>query len=401
MIRLFYKYFITYNILVSLLTGFLLKYDLRVFGITPSILFSAAFIIFSVIVITLDIFKRKLHVLLILAIFYFHFNMFFNVIRWGSGNIIEEINYSWNLLLPLIIIFYAIKHLNKNDLKNALKINNIVIVANIILGWVLNIGFPSYVINNTTIGYKGFLYGGNTASVLVIATFVFYLVKEKDKFAYVMLILAFIAALLVQTIATLLVPMILLLYLIKNNFRNAVIVVVISAVVLTPKIADLFDNLDIYRLNRITTRSSQGIVEGYLESSRRIVDSKEQLAYQLNNPELLLIGAGRTGQKTFWQRENFNFAGMDLSDILFRYGIIGFIMYYLIFIHPILIYKSKKLKPEFFYPPLIIILYSLFGGYVSTSITTLVYLSIYISIINKKVNHYLLLIENENCCTYE
>jgi len=393
LVKLFYKYFITYNILVSLLTGFLLKYDLRVFGITPSVLFSAAFIIFSAIVITLDIFKRKLHILLILAIFYFHFIMFFNVIRWGSGNIIEEINYTWNLLLPLIIILYASKYLNRNDLKTALKVNNIIIVANIIIAWIFDIGFPSYVINNSTIGYKGFLYGGNTASVLVIATFVYYLIKEKDIFAYVMLILAFIAALLVQTIATLLVPMILLLYLVKNYFRYAVVLVSISAVVLTPKITDLFDSLDIYRLNRITSGSNQGIINGYLESSRRIVDSKEQLKFQLNNPDLLFIGAGRTGQKKFWQRDDFNFAGMDLSDILFRYGIIGFTIYYLIFIHPILNYKNKIFKPEYFFPPLLIILYSLFGGYVSTSITTLVYLSIYISIINKKVNHYLLLIE--------
>ncbi len=387
MIHRFYKLYVYANILISLLTGVLLKYNIKPLGITPSIVYAAIFIIFSICVIIVNIDRIVIRKFLGFSIIYFNLSLILFFLLYGSISIVEETNYVWNFLLAIVIIYFASNYLDSEVFKRAIEFNNIVLILNILISGLLDIGYPSYESGGVAIGTKGFLSGGNTASVLIIATFVYYLFKkEKNKVTYLLLIATFVAGMLVQTIALIAIPLILFGYLFLKYWRTALIASALIISFFVPQVISGVSELNLYRLNRSNSGENTNLVLSLISSSRRIVDSSKQFEYQLEHPITLINGIGRSGQILFWKRDDFDFSGTDISDIIFRYGIIGFGIYTIAFIVPVWRAKKLGISDEYVYPPLIIILYGLIGGYVSTSITTLVYLAMYIGLYRKHEN---------------
>lgn len=369
---------------VSLLTGFMLRNNITVGGLTPSLFLTAGVIILlSVFYAKKVLRKSKIHSSIIWGIIIFSFFPMIYLLVHGYSYVFEEYNYSITILASIFIITYLSNYsrIELIQLEKILHISNIILIANILLSWLLDIGYPSYISGGIEIGNKGYLYGGNTASALSIAVLAYYLFKNENNVVYkwISIVLSFTAAIFVKTIASILAPLFVLLYFsIKSKFKLFYLVAGIIFIIVTPYAENIINEYleGSYRVQRMTDPN-----RGFTET-RRLYDSYLQLEYQLENPLTIFVGTGRSGQIDFWNRNVLNFAGMDISDIIMRYGLLGFIFISIIYVKPIIKYFLKFKIDSVSVSSSIILLYGFFGGYLFTSITSLIYLSLLIAYIN-------------------
>lgn len=389
---------------VSLLTGYLLREGYTISGLTPS-LFASAFIF---IVIVFEYFNKvlvgkKINIEVICSFLVFVFIPIIYISINGIEYIIEEYKYSINILLPIITIFYLSYHskITSLEIDKILQFCNVVLIINIIISWIFDIGYASYTIGGQEIGKKGFLYGGNTASVLSIAVLSYYLFDKNNNYSrYLLIILSLLASILAKTIASFIAPILVVIYLITKIKYKYTIPLGIIIIIISPLSFQNLNNYldDNYRFQRIKVNESGSFILQYAESSRRIIDSYKQIQYQIENPITIIFGTGRSGQIEFWDRDEFTFSGTDISDLLMRYGLVGFILIVYIFVVPALKYAHNNNINNVVIGSLLVMTYSFMGGYVFTSITALMYMSLLISKLNKtmyKLNNKYILYENK------
>jgi hypothetical protein len=370
---------------VSLLTGFMLRNNITVAGLTPSLFLTAAItFILGLFFLNNVLTKNKVHIYIILSTVVFLFVPLFYLVIHGFGYIYEEYNYTITILSTIFILTYIsyYSEINLYMLDNIIHVANIFIIGNVLLSWILGIGFPSYIIGGVEVGNKGYLYGGNTASVLSLVTLIYYLFNYKSNTVYkwIFVGLSFLSAIVVKTIASVIAPLLIIVYFaVKTKYRYFYINVGITIFILSPYPQQVIDNYltESYRYQRFVESNED------FEESRRLHDSFLQIQYQVENPITIIFGTGRSGQLKFWNRINLNFAGTDISDILMRYGLLGLLILLKIYLWPIILYFKYKYKYDnIFVGSLFILLYGLLGGYLFTSITSLVYLVLFISYIN-------------------
>ncbi len=302
---------------------------------------------------------------------------------------IEVYNLS-KLIFVLLLAYYVQRNwvffYSRAD--EIMKVNFIIFSLNLFFSFVTGLGLDTY--GNIETATKGFLYGGNAASVLSIVFFSYYLFKWEDDFkSKIFTLIGFLNIYIVGTKVIFITPLILVLYFLLKIKWNAKRIawtgilitpfLIYFGILIKPVVIEIFNNRYLSTLKRAGLYSSNGggAFNEIILAYRRIEYVIEQTAYQISNFFISLFGIGRVGQMNFWELRNgsFDFAAMDFFDLIFQYGLIGGLLVFYFFFQALKkawkIGISNPLSIAFF----LILAYSFFGGYVLYSATAGTFLS--------------------------
>lgn len=281
------------------------------------ILFSGIYILF----ITKSKYKKK-------SIIYYLLLSIFSIIHILIGNnsyvssITQLIKF---MFLPIIFIFL----LNYNDdykisyieMKKILKYNVFFILTTILIAKLTNTGFNSYS-DTVTTGVVGWYYSANEISGIITILFPLFLedILKNNKYSFILVMYVIFMMMMLGTKTPLLGVLISLIALFihillkdKNKKNIFKIVFFISYTVILFFNSSYLSNLNSGRY--ISTTNA-------VFSSRDIYLNNTTREYINHNLEEKLFGLGSTNNKVLEK-----YVEMDFYDLLYRYGIIGFIIF--------------------------------------------------------------------------
>ena len=281
------------------------------------ILFSGIYILF----ITKSKYKNK-------SIIYYLLLSIFSIIHILIGNnsyvssVTQLIKF---MFLPIIFIFL----LNYNDdykisyieMKKILKYNVFFILTTILIAKLTNTGFNSYS-DTVTTGVVGWYYSANEISGIITILFPLFLedILKNNKYSFILVMYVIFMMMMLGTKTPLLGVLISLITLFihillkdKNKKNIFKIVFFISYTVILFFNSSYLSNLNSGRY--ISTTNA-------VFSSRDIYLNNTTREYINHNLEEKLFGLGSTNNKVLEK-----YVEMDFYDLLYRYGIIGFIIF--------------------------------------------------------------------------
>ena len=281
------------------------------------ILFSGIYILF----ITKSKYKKK-------SIIYYLLLSIFSIIHILIGNnsyvssVTQLIKF---MFLPIIFIFL----LNYNDdykisyieMKKILKYNVFFILTTILIAKLTNTGFNSYS-DTVTTGVVGWYYSANEISGIITILFPLFLedILKNNKYSFILVMYVIFMVMMLGTKTPLLGVLISLIALFihillkdKNKKNIFKIVFFISYTVILFFNSSYLSNLNSGRY--ISTTNA-------VFSSRDIYLNNTTREYINHNLEEKLFGLGSTNNKVLEK-----YVEMDFYDLLYRYGIIGFIIF--------------------------------------------------------------------------
>ena len=281
------------------------------------ILFSGIYILF----ITKSKYKKK-------SIIYYLLLSIFSIIHILIGNnsyvssVTQLIKF---MFLPIIFIFL----LNYNDdykisyieMKKILKYNVFFILTTILIAKLTNTGFNSYS-DTVTTGVVGWYYSANEISGIITILFPLFLedILKNNKYSFILVMYVIFMMMMLGTKTPLLGVLISLIALFihillkdKNKKNIFKIVFFISYTVILFFNSSYLSNLNSGRY--ISTTNA-------VFSSRDIYLNNTTREYINHNLEEKLFGLGSTNNKVLEK-----YVEMDFYDLLYRYGIIGFIRF--------------------------------------------------------------------------
>lgn len=281
------------------------------------ILFSGIYILF----ITKSKYKKK-------SIIYYLLLSIFSIIHILIGNnsyvssVTQLIKF---MFLPIIFIFL----LNYNDdykisyieMKKILKYNVFFILTTILIAKLTNTGFNSYS-DTVTTGVVGWYYSANEISGIITILFPLFLedILKNNKYSFILVMYVIFMMMMLGTKTPLLGVLISLIALFihillkdKNKKNIFKIVFFISYTVILFFNSSYLSNLNSGRY--ISTTNA-------VFSSRDIYLNNTTREYINHNLEKKLFGLGSTNNKVLEK-----YVEMDFYDLLYRYGIIGFIIF--------------------------------------------------------------------------
>ena len=281
------------------------------------ILFSGIYILF----ITKSKYKKK-------SIIYYLLLSIFSIIHILIGNnsyvssVTQLIKF---MFLPIIFIFL----LNYNDdykisyieMKKILKYNVFFILTTILIAKLTNTGFNSYS-DTVTTGVVGWYYSANEISGIITILFPLFLedILKNNKYSFILVMYVIFMMMMLGTKTPLLGVLISLIALFihillkdKNKKNIFKIVFFISYTVILFFNSSYLSNLNSGRY--ISTTNA-------VFSSRDIYLNNTTREYINHNLEEKLFGLGSANNKVLEK-----YVEMDFYDLLYRYGIIGFIIF--------------------------------------------------------------------------
>lgn len=281
------------------------------------ILFSGIYILF----ITKSKYKKK-------SIIYYLLLSIFSIIHILIGNnsyvssVTQLIKF---MFLPIIFIFL----LNYNDdykisyieMKKILKYNVFFILTTILIAKLTNTGFNSYS-DTVTTGVVGWYYSANEISGIITILFPLFLedILKNNKYSFILVMYVIFMMMMLGTKTPLLGVLISLIALFihilikdKNKKNIFKIVFFISYTVILFFNSSYLSNLNSGRY--ISTTNA-------VFSSRDIYLNNTTREYINHNLEEKLFGLGSTNNKVLEK-----YVEMDFYDLLYRFGIIGFIIF--------------------------------------------------------------------------
>ena len=229
------------------------------------------------------------------------------------------------MFLPIIFIFL----LNYNDdykisyieMKKILKYNVFFILTTILIAKLTNTGFNSYS-DTVTTGVVGWYYSANEISGIITILFPLFLedILKNNKYSFILVMYVIFMMMMLGTKTPLLGVLISLIALFihillkdKNKKNIFKIVFFISYTVILFFNSSYLSNLNSGRY--ISTTNA-------VFSSRDIYLNNTTREYINHNLEEKLFGLGSTNNKVLEK-----YVEMDFYDLLYRYGIIGFIIF--------------------------------------------------------------------------
>lgn len=290
------------------------------------ILFSGIYILF----ITKSKYKNK-------SIIYYLLLSIFSIIHILIGNnsyvssVTQLIKF---MFLPIIFIFL----LNYNDdykisyieLKKILKYNVFFILTTILIAKLTNTGFNSYS-DTVTTGVVGWYYSANEISGIITILFPLFLedILKNNKYSFILVMYVIFMMMMLGTKTPLLGVLISLIALFihilfkdKNKKNIFKIVFFISYTVILFFNSSYLSNLNSGRYTSTTNA---------VFSSRDVYLNNTTREYINSNLEGKLFGLGSMSNKVLEK-----YVEMDFYDLLYRYGIIGFIIFVIPFFRIIL-----------------------------------------------------------------
>lgn len=281
------------------------------------ILFSGIYILF----ITKSKYKKK-------SIIYYLLLSIFSIIHILIGNnsyvssVTQLIKF---MFLPIIFIFlinynddYKISYI---EMKKILKYNVFFILTTILIAKLTNTGFNSYS-DTVTTGVVGWYYSANEISGIITILFPLFLedILKNNKYSFILVMYVIFMMMMLGTKTPLLGVLISLIALFihillkdKNKKNIFKIVFFISYTVILIFNSSYLSNLNSGRY--ISTTNA-------VFSSRDIYLNNTTREYINHNLEEKLFGLGSTNNKVLEK-----YVEMDFYDLLYRYGIIGFIIF--------------------------------------------------------------------------
>lgn len=290
------------------------------------ILFSGIYILF----ITKSKYKKK-------SIIYYLLLSIFSIIHILIGNnsyvssVTQLIKF---MFLPIIFIFL----LNYNDdykisyieLKKILKYNVFFILTTILIAKLTNTGFNSYS-DTVTTGVVGWYYSANEISGIITILFPLFLedILKNNKYSFILVMYVIFMMMMLGTKTPLLGVLISLIALFihilfkdKNKKNIFKILFFISYTVILFFNSSYLSNLNSGRYISATNA---------VFSSRDVYLNNTTREYINSNLEGKLFGLGSTNNKVLEK-----YVEMDFYDLLYRYGIIGFIIFIIPFFRIVL-----------------------------------------------------------------
>ena len=289
--------------------------------------------------------------------------LFVSIFNIGNNPIFffESLILSQKFLFTVLTYFYFTEYFKKSSALNynfVYASNLSVIILNIIFSLV-GIGYFAY---SQGIGYTGFFFAPNELSFLVLIFFSHYIFHSlhielhenpHEKCIILLLIISTMLAMKVAIMGVFLVGWFVFfsgkLTLKKMIFASVVLLFVIFLLSKYFYLLEAFINMLKYRYN-----SSDNMINFFLSNRDKFLI--EEIGLYLNSSAIALL-FGLSGTMT---------VEMDFFDVLFNYGLIGFIIIYLFYIYVVITSRKNKTKRDgrfSLFVNLLVILTSLFVGH--------------------------------------
>lgn len=322
----------------------------------------------------------------IILFIYFIINMLINF-KLGLSNRFLSENFPYLLRLQFLIFFFVYvknRSFELFDLKEKFIFYNFIIFSSsIIIGYLFGFGLESYRFEGTS---KGMFQGGNSASVLNLIFFSFYILNYKFRRSFIPVLICCFNGFIIasKSIFGFIIP---ILFLILRNFTNQnkllfIIPLFLTIIVFRTPIADLINDSYQKRFGINIEKSMKAAekVGGLSKNQtlnlatsftfRRSASLINQMEKSFSDKFVFIIGSSFTGQNIFWENRGefwFKNASMDFFDFFFKFGIIGIFLLLLILLNNFKFFDRANLGNSI--TMYLFILYAFFGGHVIDSVT--------------------------------
>lgn len=310
-----------------------------------------------------------------------------------NNNINTEITNLFQIFyLPFFIIFFS--NYNNEKINNDLVLKLYFIYLNlIIIPYFLGIGYSVSEFYKEKIGYLGLFYGGNEISAILICLLPISLKILKDKnqiIKIIFIIELFMCTYLIGTKTLMLGVLIVFMYFfilyLKNNFNkfsklkkffmitipSILLILLVIILPFTPMFKNIITAAKFFKVDSNNLFSMYGLNKivfsgrlGFLEKINDIFINSSILS--------IFMGIGKTTLLSVKLIE------IDILDIFYSIGIIGFVIWLLYMIKGM---KSVKFNGIYKFTFILLIIISIFAGHILTSTNVSIYLALMI-ILNK------------------
>ncbi len=271
----------------------------------------------------------------------------------------------------------------------------------IIIPYLLGIGVyaSDYYIGKS--GYYGLFNGGNEISAIILGLMpitIYYLIKNKNWFLKLFTLIETLACvILIGTKTILLGTIIIIIYFIfnfiKRNYKIIsrkqyiylglvfILILVISYFVLpmTPLFKNIYLALKFFNVNSIRDFTNIDVIDSIIFSGRLNLLKSINEIYMNSNILIKIFGLGESTLL------NLKLIEIDIFDIFYSIGILGSLVYLIIFI---LIIKNIKLNSIYKFSFILLLIVSLFTGHILTSTCVSIYFGILV-LLSKNDDNYI------------
>ena len=325
-------------------------------------------------------------------IIYFLLSIIYTMLLTNNNINTEITNLFQIFYLPFFIIFFS--NYNNEKINNDLVLKLYFIYLNlIIIPYFLGIGYSVSEFYKEKIGYLGLFYGGNEISAILICLLPISLKTLKDKnqiIKIIFIIELFMCTYLIGTktlmFGVLIVFMYFFILYLKNNFNkfsklkkffmitipSILLILLVIILPFTPMFKNIITAAKFFKVDSNNLFSMYGLNKivfsgrlGFLEKINDIFINSSILS--------IFMGIGKTTLLSVKLIE------IDILDIFYSIGIIGFVIWILYMIKGM---KSVKFNGIYKFTFILLIIISIFAGHILTSTNVSIYLALMI-ILNK------------------
>ena len=384
---IFDKFIIIFLLLQPFIDAFtMLQIRYEVNNITASIIF-----IFFMIMLLYIIKNKKLRKYGIIFSVYFIFQIIFMSLHMKNSISMEISNIFQIFYLPLAILFFN-KYENKKINDRLILILNFIYISMIIVPYLFHFGVYASDLYKEKSGFYGLFYGGNEISMILLALFpisVKALCNIKNILIKIIYIVSLaLATLLIATKTLLLGIIIVFIYYaikyLKANIKlmnkgkkmliiSSILAILLVMIILIPKTA-MYSNI---KLAMKTFRVSDKNLFSIYSLDKIVFSGRLGFLKNINNIYMnsgllsMLFGLGKT------LIVNVKIIEIDIFDLFYSVGIIGFLIYVLYMVRSM---KQIRLKNVYKFDFILII--SLVVGHILLAVNVSIFLAL-LAILNK------------------
>lgn len=358
---------------------------------SPGLLIKGIFLFYAIYYILKNKKEKKIWLLLLSygIIFLIYYFMKDKSLLKGEITNLIKIYY-----LPILILFFSSCKESKIK-KSTLTIIYLEYLLLYLLPYPFHLGHNINEIYPNKYLYLSYFYVGNELAnifILLIPSVFVYLIEEKKKYIPFILILTILMLLLLGTKTTYLSMLIILIYFLfhyrttilpkikkqKIPIIGITICIITSLIIWIPR-SNLYNNiktqLEFYEVNTLNELFTIENINNIIYSNRLYYLKNIHEKYKEANPKEKVMGIGRTA---ITQEKDIE---IDIFDIFYSIGILGFIIYLIVFIY---VLKNTNMNSETKFTFILLTVISLFTGHVLISPMTTSYLACIFGVERKK-----------------
>ena len=324
---------------------------------------------------------------LILFLFFILNTLFFYVQSPSLKMLIENLTYLLRFQFLLFLYVFLKNRMNLSLIftRKIITLNFFFFVLNLSVGFLFGFGLESYRFQGTS---KGMFQGGNPVSILNLIFFTFYLLDGSIRKQILPVSFTIFNAFIIasKSVFGFLIP---IFFALKRNamsinkiisYSICIIILLFTFSLIVDKTVDLYESR--FGLNIKKSISAAEKVGGLYNNQilnrvasinfRRYASLNIQMKESFNDLQTFMIGKSFAGQNLFWRERGefwFTNASMDFFDFFFKYGLIGTIIFLLIFTRVSLnFFLNSHIRDKV--AIILFFAYSFFGGHVIDSVTS-------------------------------